>query len=475
MTRLIVLVACLSVLSVSVLAWQDPTQAVPPSPDRGAPGDAPTINNQVVATARTGLGNQQNDVKPALLNTKIQGPDNRDRLSNSIMHTLPLKSVLADHRTGRDGQYLPTRVISTVSPVVVRRNDPQGASYQEGIGYSFLLNSPKYPGLCRMDNGTLVLTLTASLSGEVVRRNEVTFVDENTRTDVILFSRDNGMSWSSPQRIPGYRTTPMNLGGQRLMLRGWNSKVDVPETYRFWFSEDAGQTWSDEEEVAALPDGRRPITDVAPNMLIEGNTIRFMFYVSGGTVMRTYNHVRHTWDEPYFFSKPWMDFARCSEASLARAGNGDLVASFRSSRPGIPSPSDHWRSILTARSTDDGETWTTPDVHSLYGHVHHSLLTLPDGRILMTFAARLGELDGRLYHGHEAVLSHDHGKTWDWKRRYILFRGTDGSMHSPRSVWMDNQRVLTIVMHPVSFTWRDGQTKGNLMALSHVSAVIWKP
>lgn len=406
----------------------------------------------------------------------IQGPKNTDRLTNAVMHTLPLEDVVADHRTGADGNYLATRVISTASPVVVRQNHPAGPQYQEAVGYSFLLNSPKYPGLCRMDDGTLVVTLTAALSGETVRRDGVTYVDENTRTDVILFSRDQGQSWSQPGRIPGYRTTPMNLGGQRLMLRGWNSKVDVPESYRFWFSDDAGQTWSEEEAVAALPDGKRPITDVAPNMLIEGDTIRFLFYVGGtGTIMRPYNHVTHQWGEPSFFPQAWMEFARCSEASLTRAKNGDLVASFRSSRPGIPAPSDHWRSILTSRSSDDGQTWSMPDVHSLYGHVHHSLVTLPDGRILMTYAARLGELDGRLYHGHEAVISYDHGKTWDWKRRFILFRGTDGAMHSPQSVLMDDGRVFTIVMHPVSYTWRDRQTQGNLIALSNVSAVIWKP
>lgn len=114
-------------------------------------------------------------------------------------------------------------------------------------------------------------------------------------------------------------------------------------------------------------------------------------------------------------------------------------------------------------------------MHTLYGHVHHSLLAFPDGRILMTYAARIGELDGQLYHGHEAVFSHDHGKTWDWARRLILFRGTDGTMHSPQSVLLSNGRVLTVVMHPVSYTWRDEQAKGNLIGISNVSVVIWQP
>ena len=409
----------------------------------------------------------------------IHGPDNKDKLTNDVMHTLPLQDVIYDHVTGSDGQYMPSRVASTVSPVVVRQNGPTGPKYQEGIGYSFLQNSPKYPGLCRMDDGTLVLTMTVALSGEIVLNEEegVHYIDEETRTDVILYTQDNGLSWSQPRRIPGYRTTPMDLGGSKLMMRGYTSKIDVPETYHFWFSEDAGQTWSEPEKVPPLPDGSDVITDVAMNFSRAGDTIRFMFYGDQGdedcsaTVMRPYNVVTHTWSEPTFFPRKF----RSSEASITRANNGDLVASFRSARDGIPAPSDHWRSLVTAYSTDDGKTWSEPAIHSLYGHVHHSLITFPDGRILMTYAARLGELDGCLYHGHEAVFSHDDGRTWDWPRRYILFRGTDGAMHSPQSVLMDDGRVLTVVMHPVSYTWRDADTKGNLFGLSNISVVIWQP
>ncbi len=407
----------------------------------------------------------------------IQGPENRDKLTNDGLHTLPLSEVVDDHRTGADGNYLPSRVTSTIAPVVVRQNDPTGPRYQEALGYSFLLNSPKYPGLCRMDDGTLVLTLSAALSGEIVSKEDVQYVDEETRTEVLLFSVDNGLSWSQPQRISGYRTTPMDLGGRRLMLRGYTSKVDVPETYHFWFSEDAGRTWGEPEPVPKLPDGSDVITDVAMSFPREGDQIRFMFNhkpsdkARTGTVMRPYNFVQHVWGEPTFFP---VDF-QSSEASMTRAQNGDLVASFRSARKGIPAPSDHWRGIVTAFSTDDGRTWSKPAVHSLYGHVHHSLITFPDGRILMTYAARIGELDGRTYHGHEAVFSHDNGRTWDWARRYILFRGTDGCMHSPQSILMDNGRVLTIVMHPVSYTWRDNTTRGNLIAVSNVSAVLWQP
>ena len=76
-------------------------------------------------------------------------------------------------------------------------------------------------------------------------------------------------------------------------------------------------------------------------------------------------------------------------------------------------------------------TWSWPKVHSLYAHVHSSLCRLPDGRLLLTYAARVGEIDGVLYHGHECVVSHTHGETWDWEHRFVVFRGVDGAQVRP--------------------------------------------
>ena len=103
------------------------------------------------------------------------------------------------------------------------------------------------------------------------------------------------------------------------------------------------------------------------------------------TCLRKYNHVLHTWEDPTFFPLEWREYGRTSEASVIRAANGNLVASFRSGRPGPSSlPADKWRGIVTATSADNGATWSWPQVHSLYAHVHSSLLLLPDGRILLT-------------------------------------------------------------------------------------------
>ena len=79
------------------------------------------------------------------------------------------------------------------------------------------------------------------------------------------------------------------------------------------------------------------------------------------------------------------------------------------------------------------------------------------------------------YRGHEAVISYDNGKTWDWEHRYILFRATGGSQHSPQSVLLSDGRILTVMMHPFSYSWKDEDAKGNVMRLSKISVVIWSP
>ena len=200
-------------------------------------------------------------------------------------------------------------------------------------------------------------------------------------------------------------------------------------------------TWSEPESVPPLPDGRTVITDVSPNMLIEGPEIYFLFMVDDTTnewgsctVLRRYNHEEHSWGEPSVFGdEEWRGFALTSEASLVRAANGNLVASFRSGRKGPSNlPADKWRGIVTATSADNGVSWSWPKVHSLYAHVHSSLCRLPDGRLLLTYAARVGEIDGVLYHGHECVVSHTHGETWDWEHRFVVFRGVDGAQVRPR-------------------------------------------
>jgi len=52
-----------------------------------------------------------------------------------------------------------------------------------------------------------------------------------------------------------------------------------------------------------------------------------------------------------------------------------------------------------------------------YGRHHPSLVLMPDGDIVMTYVVRKGgyvdSKDGFPQFGVEAIVSHDHGRTWD--------------------------------------------------------------
>jgi hypothetical protein len=268
------------------------------------------------------------------------------------------------------------------------------------------------------------------------------------------------------------------------MLRGFLGENDDSDPHCLCFSEDAGRTWSRPEPIPHLSDGRPNYTDLCLHPLVEGDTATFIFYTTapeesiarGGNTAQTFLRRFHIgarrWDDPVFFPYEW----RTSEGTLVRAPNGGLVAAFRTARPGIHAYSDHWRGFLTSRSSDNGKTWSEPDLHFLYGHVHTHLLNLPDGRILLTYAARIGELEKRTYHGVEAVVSRDNGKTWDWEHRFILFRWPDECTHSPQSAVLSDGRILTVFLHGFGYTWSDlSDNSANLTNLGNVSAVIWSP
>ena len=135
-----------------------------------------------------------------------------EKLTNCIQ-TLPTEYVIETNETDASGMYPASRLISSVSPHAVRQENPEKPRYQEGLSYTFLINSVKFPGLTKLDDGRLALTLSGDLKYE--------FVNEGDRREgLLLFSDDDGITWTQPERVPIHRSIPINLGGRKLMLRG---------------------------------------------------------------------------------------------------------------------------------------------------------------------------------------------------------------------------------------------------------------
>jgi hypothetical protein len=123
-----------------------------------------------------------------------------------------------------------------------------------------------------------------------------------------------------------------------------------------------------------------------------------------------------------------------NEVALCRAADGDLVAGCRITHPayyGEPDPAriDHYCGLGVSRSSDHGRTWTPIQVLYEHGRMHPSMAVLPDGTLVLTYVVRTGALkpehrlqdaDGFSQWSVEALVSHDHGVSWDLARRYVL-------------------------------------------------------
>ena len=364
-------------------------------------------------------------------------------------------SPVVSHHPG--GEFPKEWTNTPPAPMLVRKGENAGsATYQEARGYTFLVNSMKRPRLVRMDHGRLVLVATAWLHS--------TGVEE----PILLLSDNDGRSWTGPRDLSIWGTL-VNLGGRQLMVFGDGGKMI--------FSDDAGDTWSDPEAFPPLPDGRACYHH--GSVVVEGTTVYAVFYADGhNAFLRRSDDSGHTWSEPKFLPRFRIDseptpFA-ASEGALTRAADGALVVALRTgAAPGYAlSIYDSWRRIVVARSMDNGETWTDAQVYFKYGKVHSDLVTLPNGDILMAYATRMGELDGEMYHGTEAVLSRDDGRTWDWANRYYLFRwNMHHCMHSVQSVVLADGRIMTVFLYHYD---APNRVRPEELNLGMVDAIFWR-
>ena len=351
------------------------------------------------------------------------------------------------------------------APMVIRKGENvKTASYHEARGYTFLINSMKRPRVVCTGSGRLVLVATAWL-------NE-TGVEEG----FIITSDDLGKTWSQPR--PVKHGTLVDLGGEKLMIM-----ADI--TGEALYSEDSGETWSEPAKSLVLPSGHMPFFH--GSVLVEGDTVYTVASAEGydppgfaGSFFRLSNDSGRTWDDPIHIP-PFWDPSSChfhgfSEGAITRARNGDLIVALRTGyAKGYANYNDHWRRIVITRSADNGKTWVDGQVYFNYGKVHSDLITLANGDLLLTYAVRIGELDGEKYQGIEAVLSHDNGKTWDWRNRFYLFRwNMMPAMHSPQTVLLPDGRLFTVYLYHYDAS-SGKRILPEAQNLGMVDGLYWKP
>ena len=381
--------------------------------------------------------------------------------------SIPLDKLKTMAARNASAEFDPNRFITPHMPIAVRQETSAGPVYQEGISYTFLVHSMKFASMCRLGDGRIAMIGTGWLDG----------TNQEQRGSFLSYSSDEGRKWSQPVEFHRGLERPqlISLGGNRLMI------LPSDDDGFYCFSQDAGKSWSEKEQFPRLSDGR--ITYHKGSVLVEDDVVAAVFMANiephgpvkwtAQSLLRRSSDGGKTWNKGIWLPRQWQT----SEGSMTRASDGALVVSLRTAQPAdYPSFSDHWRRITTARSMDDGITWTDHQVHFKYGKVHTDLITLKDGRLLMTYAARMGELEGKVYHGIEGVISRDHGRTWDWDQRFTLFRwAMHQTMHSPCSLELEDGRILTLFLYHYGAQWGNTVVGGPSRTLGITSAVIWSP
>ena len=230
------------------------------------------------------------------------------------------------------------------------------------------------PSVCVLRDGRLLMNffMWQGLSESYVKRHKPPFARRVGHGDWGDYAQPNGIRVLSSDGDPRrWQPSARHISGSPQILRATSSsiletdkgtlllatygrsldrKTDQAYVHR---SDDGGRSWNDEQLIAVDPNGKIAM----------------------------------------------------QEPALIQAGNGDIVAILRTAKA-----SDH---LYTVRSSDDGQTWSTPTDTGLIGHPADMVL-LPDGRLFVTYGHRHKPF------GVRACISDDNGMTWDRSKEIVI-------------------------------------------------------
>lgn len=297
----------------------------------------------------------------------------------------------------------------------------------------------------------------------------ILFLSERPTRAMLTRSRDGGNTWSAPEYAHrGADGKPDFPGCFALTYHGGAKVTMVPgEGTVDWnlVSADLGQSWRKVPRQPAFPGQPFIVWDPwfsepssATQRLIETGYISVGEWEKGGYsqgVIRFSEDGGETWSETTKVPQ-WRGF---NEVVVTRAKNGNLVAACRSDAPARFHKllNDNYSGLGVSISKDNGRNWSAVNMLYEWGRHHPGMVVLPNGDIVMSYAVRRGypdTPDGFPQMGVEAVVSHDHGQTWDLDHRYLLdtytglVKGPDGpyiaQTQSTGSVLLRDGSILTV-------------------------------
>ncbi len=195
-------------------------------------------------------------------------------------------------------------------------------------------------------------------------------------------------------------------------------------------SEDEGRTW----ETVMVPGKshvRNIIVEADGSLLI----VRNFKYGGDNPNLQLCRSVDRgaTWQ----FSEGTVDwnYTHFGEVCPIRLRDGRLMAALRRQIPGTHG--EGFQTTVITESEDDGKTWTKPRQMTAAAEVHVFLTELNDGRILATYT------NYHLPFGIFAVISDDHGKTWDLDDPIRLALSADLNVGWPVTLELADNKFVT--------------------------------
>lgn len=275
--------------------------------------------------------------------------------------------------------------------------------------------------------------------------------------NLVMRTEDAGLSWTSPEVVPGYDRSGMEcasltpLADGRVMLNQWRfrwyplglarrmsdrvrlkfpraladelaswAELDSgpalrrdPEALMPWargdgeasahFSDDGGRSWTETVQLDTRP-------------FVGGFAMRGAKRLSNGEIVLPMTDIPN-WRTAFVITS--RDGGRTwSAPSLAAATEGHAfgevdVLPLGGDRLLMMLRDETTHRLYRCQSADCGRSWTPPTDTGIEGYPPH-LLRLPDGAIICTFGHR------RPDYGIRAVLSYDDGQTWDVANTLVI-------------------------------------------------------
>ncbi len=360
----------------------------------------------------------------------------------------------------------------------IKQGDGQGGWILKPAQKQLLKGGGGY-GLAQMDNGEVVCMGTQGKT------------EEGKQITVIAFSRDWGETWTDPEPLSDITGRPnmlAYLGAGNLTFAAGGMR---------YFSRDYARTWSEGIPVPPASDGDPFYTEGHP--LVERDAQGIVTRMAEAGYNNPEWTEKHIWTAgtlpflrwSYDGGRTWTNEVRpevwlwedtykgktyrrgISEGSLTRAQNGWLVAALRTDMPiqfAVDGPrTDNMDGTGVSISRDDGQTWSPVKVLYDGGRMHHAILTMPNGDIVMTMVVRHDMRGGKLAShrkGCDALISHDNGLTWNLDRSYMLDEFEFFDEEDPykcvcghqNSILLDDGSILTTYLNylkgPILIRWR---------------------